>query len=177
MDADKFLKKRVLLVGGRKHAMATLKSVLDIAGVTNVVQIDDARRALDILCSEHFDAVYCHEAAQRLGGQTFPRAVRANAKALNPLIPVFELHDAARRGDVERARDLGVTDILISPISPKTVFAKLEAALERPRPFISAPNFFGPDRRTRRDQFGGKERRVRKPRKVAINQRGDTTPI
>ena len=93
---------------------------------------------------------------------------RANAAALNPLIPLFELHERARRGDVERARDQGVTDILICPISPQTIITKLGAALERPRPFIAAPNFFGPDRRAKRTGFGGTERRVRKPRKVAI---------
>ncbi len=60
---------------------------------------------------------------------------------VNPLVPIFALQDRARRRDVEQARDAGVTDVITTPISPRTIVTKLKAA---PRPFIVAPDFFGP---------------------------------
>lgn len=168
MDQDDFLKKRVLLLGGNNPAMKTLRSVLGIAGVTNVVPTEDSRRAVDMLSSEHFDAVFCDRAAEPVNGLSFPAAARANTAVLNPMIPIFELHDRASRGDIERARDTGVTDILVCPISPKTITTKLGTAFGNPRPFIAAPDFFGPDRRAPRDNFGGSDRRVRKPKRAQL---------
>ena len=97
-------------------------------------------------------------------------AVRRAPAVLEPLIPIFVLHDRARRRDVETARDLGATDVLTVPISPRTISTKLRAALKSPRPFVLAAGFFGPDRRARgRTVFAGKERRTRVPRRARVN--------
>jgi hypothetical protein len=54
--------------------------------------------------------------------------------------------------------------------------AKLEAAILAPRPFIKAPDFFGPDRRaTARPAWHGDDRPVRAARKVQI-QKGALPP-
>jgi hypothetical protein len=48
---------------------------------------------------------------------------------------------------------------------------KLEAALVNPRPFIKAPNYFGPERRTQeRPVWSGEERRTRSARKVTVEK-------
>jgi two-component system chemotaxis response regulator CheY len=177
MDQDAFVKCRVLLLGGKKHGMNTLKSVLGIAGVTNIFHVEDSQRAMDLLTQENFDAVFCDAGTEPLSGKCFPAAARANTAVLNPLIPIFELHDRASLSDVARARDSGVTDIMTYPISPKTIFTKLGAALATPRPFIAAPNFFGPDRRAPRENFGGRDRRVREPVKASVDPKSDTTAV
>jgi len=104
---------------------------------------------------------------------TFPRAVRHKAGILNPMIPIFVFHERARRRAVEAPRDTGATDFLTSPISPKTVMTKLKAALVNPRPFIKAPEYFGPDRRVRqRPLRSGEERRIRVPKKIKVIKGG-----
>jgi hypothetical protein len=68
-------------------------------------------------------------------------------------------HDVYRR-DVEAARDLGFTDVLVRPITAGTIIRKLTLALARPREYVVAGDFSGPDRRGKRRQaFRGKERR------------------
>ncbi len=64
------------------------------------------------------------------------------------MIPIFALREGARHRDVEQARDVGVTDILTTPISPKTIMSKLQATLTALRSFIVATEFFSADRRT-----------------------------
>jgi hypothetical protein len=71
---------------------------------------------------------------------------------------------------VEIARDLGVTDVLTVPISPRTLASKLDTATHSPRPFIVSAEFFGPDRRARtRPAFHGAERRKRTGKKAKMD--------
>jgi hypothetical protein len=84
------------------------------------------------------------------------------------MIPIFVVYGGARRRDVERSRDDGVTDVISRPMSPKTVAGKLRAALAAPRPFIAAPEFFGPDRRAKERPWRGQDRRKLTPRKAKV---------
>jgi len=177
MERADFAALGILLLSEKNHAAQTLRSVLTLAGVTRIASFDNSRRALEILTMDNYDAVFCGEYAQPVDGMSFPVAVRRVSGILNPLVPVFVFHENARRRSVEAARDTGATDFLTCPISPKTVMAKLEAAIVRPRPFIKAPDYFGPDRRARqRPAWSGEERRTRIPKKINV-LKGGKPPI
>lgn len=164
-----------MLLSEKNHAAQTLRAVLALAGIARITVIDNSRRALDVLTMDHYDAIFCSENCAPVNGLTFPLAVRRMPGILNPLIPVFVFNEAARRRDVEAARDTGATDFLTCPVSPKTVMTKLEAALVNPRPFIKAPEYFGPDRRARqRPVWSGEDRRTRIPRKIKVIKGGLT---
>ena len=118
-------------------------------GVAQITTIEDTRRALEMLCSEGFDAVFVEDDA-RLDRMPFAAWRRANPRRCS--IRWFRssrVYSRARKRDVEAARDLGEDDVLARPISPKTMKRKLAAAIATPRPFIVAPDFFGPDRRAK----------------------------
>ena len=166
MRKPDFATLRVQIVGAKGHAGAMLRTVLASAGVGHVVQIEDTRRALALLSAEHFDALFVEET--HLDSMNFARSARKRAALRNPLVPIFAIYNGPRRRDVEKARDLGVTGVICRPISPKTVSEKLLLALLKPRPFISAPDFFGPDRRARGRVWRGRDRRKHTPRKSKI---------
>ena len=161
---------RVLIVGARGHAGSMLRTVLGVAGVNRIVLVDEPRRALDMLCTERFTAIFVEDTS-RLDNMPFALAARRSAKLLDPMIPIFAVSGGPRRRDVEQARDQGVTDVICRPMSPKTVGDKLRAALAAPRSFIAAPDFFGPDRRAKNRVWHGQDRRVLTPKKtkVALN--------
>ena len=98
----------------------------------------------------------------------FALAARRSQMLLNPMIPIFAVYGGARRRDVETARDQGINDVICRPMSLKTVTDKLRAALAAPRPFIAAPEFFGPDRRARELPWRGEDRRTRAPKKIRV---------
>lgn len=176
MERSEFAQLRVLLVSGKTHGAQTLRSVLSLAGVTKITFVESPRKALDLLTMEDFDAVYADDNCGLIDETTFATSVRRRAGVRNPMMPVFVFQEQARRSDVEVARDMGATDFLTCPVSPKTVMTKLEAALLNPRPFIKAPDFFGPDRRAKaRPVWSGEERRVRAARKVLI-EKGQLPP-
>jgi CheY-like chemotaxis protein len=171
MERSDFAQLRVMLLSGKTHGAQTLRSVLSLAGVTNILALDDPRKALEHLTLENFDAVFADDNCEKVSDLTFAMAVRRRGGILNPMVPIFVFQEQARRRDVEEARDTGATDFLTCPISPKTVMTKLEAALTNPRPFIKAPGFFGPDRRAKtRTAWSGEERRSRQARKVTIEK-------
>lgn len=161
-----FAALRVQVVGANSHAGALMRGVLAAAGVRHVVLVEDSRRALELLASQHFDAVFV-EGETHLKGIAFARSARRKAMR-NPLIPIFAVHSGPKKREVENARDLGVSGLICRPLSPKTVADKLQAALTKPRPFISAADFFGPDRRTKARTWRGRERRQQTPRKETI---------
>lgn len=170
MERSDFSSHRVLVLGGKTHTISLLRSILSMAGVTQIMHVEESHCALDLLSMENFSAVFCDHTAQELDGMSFPVAARRRAGMINPMIPIFAVQEHARRRDVENARDVGVTDVLTTPISPKTVITKLQAALTAPRPFIVANEFFGPDRRTkRRAPYHGSDRRTRVAKKAKVD--------
>ena len=166
MNDPDFSALRVQVVGAKGHVATMMRTVLTAAGVGHMLLLDDARRALELLTSEHFDAVFV-EGPTHLEGISFARMARRRMLR-NPLIPIFAVYGGPRRRDVEKARDLGVAGVICRPVSPKTISEKLLVALVQPRPFISAPNFFGPDRRNKARVWRGGERRKQMPRKEKI---------
>ena len=162
----------VLIVGGKGTPAQLLRMALNLAGITNMTVVPESKRALEMLRQDYFDVVFCDEAADKIDRVAFPKAARKAEGVLNTMMPIFVMYSKARRREVERARDDGVTDVLTTPISAATILRKIDAAMLRPRPFIMAPDFFGPDRRTgTRGEAGpdGKDRRVRSPRKAKVS--------
>jgi CheY-like chemotaxis protein len=161
-------------VGPNTNALQLLRFLLATAGVGKVIRVEDATRALELLSVEHVNAVFCDsrvdQAVDLADEKPFIVAVRRNKSMLYPMVPIFVLQECARRRDVEKARDYGVTDVLTTPISPKTLIAKLKTATLTPRPFIASTEFFGPDRRAKaRPSYFGSDRRKRAPKKTKVD--------
>jgi two-component system chemotaxis response regulator CheY len=169
MELETLSDVRVLLVARKGSSTQILRTVFNIAGITKVTCADEPRRAVELLCVEHFHAVF-FEGVLEHDGMPFAQAARRLPAMLNPMIAIFAVFPEARRRDVETARDLGVHDVICRPVSPKTVMTKLRAVLVAPRPFIAAASFFGPDRRAPRNGTPPpKERRQRIARKTKVS--------
>ncbi|HYD68214.1 response regulator [Azospirillum sp.] len=75
------------------------------------------------------------------------RWIRSSPKSPDKFLPVLMLSGAADRQYVEQARDLGANDFIAKPFSAGTVGARLLLSIARPRRFVLAHGYFGPDRR------------------------------
>jgi two-component system chemotaxis response regulator CheY len=178
MERTDFSGHRVLLVGPKTHIIQLLRSMLTTAGVGNIIHVEESRRAVELLGTEHFSAIFCDNTVNQTGDKPFTVMARRNRSMLDPMIPIFVLQERARRRDVENARDTGVTDVLTTPFSSKTLITKLRAATLAPRPFIVATEFFGPDRRAKaRPIYSGSDRRKRAPKKAKLDFTGLPTPV
>jgi hypothetical protein len=58
------------------------------------------------------------------------------------------------------ARDAGVTEFLVKPLSAKALYERILSVVLHPRPFVRTKNYFGPDRRRNSNPgYAGPERR------------------
>ena len=53
----------------------------------------------------------------------------------------------SEKSRVYEARDAGVTEFVVKPITAKAIFDRIQAVIFRPRPFVKTADYFGPDRR------------------------------
>jgi DNA-binding response OmpR family regulator len=66
----------------------------------------------------------------------------------------------SEKSRVTEARDAGVTEFVVKPITAKAVFDRIQAVIMRPRPFVKTDDYFGPDRRrTNSANYKGQRRR------------------
>lgn len=61
---------------------------------------------------------------------------------------------------VEAARDCGITEFLVKPFTSRDLYNRIVQIIEKPRQFVDADDFFGPDRRRRAiKDYDGPQRR------------------
>ena len=57
-------------------------------------------------------------------------------------------------------RDAGVTEFLVKPFNARDLYRRIVQIIERPRQFVRSEDFFGPDRRRKRESnYAGPRRR------------------
>ncbi len=101
-----------------------------------------------------------------MDGLEFTVRVRLSEDSPNVFTPIIMVSGHIGRGRIVAARDAGVNEFVVKPISAKSLFDRIQAIIERPRPFVRLKSYFGPDRRRKTVGRGEEERRVAKPATV-----------
>ena len=147
MEEAQFAKLRTLIVDDNVHMRALLKRLLASRGIRIVDEAVDGATALSKLNATMFDLVLLDLEMKPVDGIQFTRTIRAAPRqATIPIIMVSGHTDMAR---VAQARDAGVNEFLVKPVTPKVLFERIAAIFERPRAFVSSPAYAGPERRRR----------------------------
>lgn len=165
------LVRRILICEANPHVGRLLSALIAAARERPPRLVRDAASASAMLGLESFEAILIDAAFPPQGGLALCRTLRALEGGPNWLCPVILMASDATQTLVESARDAGATEFLAKPLSPKALFDRLEAVRERPRNFIRAGTYVGPDRRRRTEDREAPERRKRAPRKVEIGRR------
>ena len=93
-----------------------------------------------------------------LDGVAFTRLVRTSPDSPNAYLPIIMMTGHSERARVYEARDAGVNEFVVKPITAKAVLDRINAVILRPRAFIKAEHYVGPCRRRR--EPGGLRRAV-----------------
>jgi two-component system chemotaxis response regulator CheY len=73
--------------------------------------------------------------------------VRNSSDSKNPYLPIIMMTGFADRPRVCEARDAGVTEMVVKPVTARSVIDRLTAVVFHPRPFVRTEDYFGPRRR------------------------------
>lgn len=136
-------------------------------GVTEVLEARSGEQVLEILEQTDCDLVIADTALEPMNGIELTQAIRKGVRGIDTCTPVILVSSRAEVGEIIAARDAGANEYLAKPLSTKMLRARMLTVLSKPRPFVRADGFFGPDRRRHSDKtFGGADRRVRPPELV-----------
>lgn len=163
----------VLLVDDYEFMQNLIGSMLKAFGVGGIMVCDNGQQAIELLKITHaqsrsssikgIDLILTDWMMPGSSGLELIRWVRNHPSDQIKFIPIVLLSAFASEDVVSVARDSGANEALVKPVSGEKMAARLLSVIDRPRPYIKAASFFGPDRRRRLHEYKGEERRIINP--------------
>ena len=160
MSGPSFDYLRALIIEDNSHMRTLLRSLMQALGIKQVIECADGAAGYVALRERSPDFVLTDLSMKPIDGIEFTKMVRNSKDSPNPYIPIVMVTGHTERARVEAARDAGVTEFLAKPITVQNLLLRLSEIVERPRPFVRCKDYFGPDRRRKKDpNFAGPWRR------------------
>jgi CheY-like chemotaxis protein len=143
-----------------QHMLHMIAAILRGLGIRQITMVRDSASALQELSLRPFDLIVTSMQLRPLDGIEFVRFVRSSADVGDNFVPIIMLTSQSFPATVAAARDMGVTEFLVKPISARNLYLRILETIDNARPFIRSQAYFGPDRRRRAEAYEGKERRT-----------------
>lgn len=143
-----------------KRRLEMIRDVLQMLNISMIREANDALRLFQRL--QEFPANLVIAALPPYEGAMLAASVRRHPVSPKPDLPIVLVSDPMSPADLVRVRDAGVTEVLVHPITVKALVSRIDSVMGRPRAFVQAEGFVGPDRRRRgEDGYKGPDRRKR----------------
>lgn len=156
-----FSKISVMVVEDNEHMRYLMRMVLRTLGITRIYEAANGEEAIAEMAVHAPDIVLTDWDMHPIDGLELTRFLRNSPESPNPFVPIIMVTAHSERQRVLEARDAGITEFLVKPISAKGVYSRLRAVVEQPRRFVRTRVYFGPDRRRKKDDpaYHGPDRR------------------
>jgi CheY-like chemotaxis protein len=142
---------RVLLIDDNANMRSIMAAVLEGVGIKDVRHAKDGEIGLAILREWPADIAIVDYLMSPIDGLEFTRKIRHGRGALNNQLPIIMVTGYADRVRVLEARDAGVTELVVKPVTANAVLTRLNQVIYKPRSFVRTDDYYGPDRRRRSD--------------------------
>ncbi len=151
---------RILIVEDMQPMLTLTTSILSMFGFKNVHGAKSVEEGFKLYCQYDHDLIVTDWLMEPLSGLDFIKMVRRSDESPNKFVPIILMTGYSDQPRVEEARDMGVTEFLMKPYSARDMYARVVQIIEKPRQFVDTGEFFGPDRRRRKNfEFHGSDRR------------------
>jgi two-component system chemotaxis response regulator CheY len=151
----------VLVIDDHKGMRDIISTVLSGLGVGKVTTVPGPGAARSEMQQSPPDIILLDRMLDGQDGLRFVRYIRALPDSQNPFVPIILVTGHGEYARVVQARDAGVTEFLVKPLTTLAVAQRLEAVIHHPRPFVRCRTYIGPDRRRQDCPFDGADRRNR----------------
>ena len=128
-----------------------IKSVIDAFGFREIYTAEDGDEGFELFCRHNPDLVISDWMMKPTNGIEMAHKIRQNDKSPNKYVPIILLTGFSQKKRVIEARDNGITEFIVKPFKAGDLYKRIENIVEAPRKFIESEDFFGPDRRRRRN--------------------------
>lgn len=152
---------KFLLVDDNSTMLDIIRSILSVFGVRGVRTALDGETAIQMMRAFRPDVIITDYNMRPITGLEFTRWVRRSKASPNRQVGIIMTTGYSERPRVEAARDAGVSEFLVKPITPRGLYDRIVAVATSDRPFIDTPRYVGPCRRRFDDpEYPGPFRRV-----------------
>jgi len=158
---------RVLVVDDQDFIRSLLRHILGVLGCTQITDTSNGEMAWEIIRDNPPDMLIVDWEMEPMDGIELVNKVRSDPASPDKFMPIIMITAHSERPRIIAARDVGVNEFVMKPVSAKTLFSRLNAVIEHPRRFVRARKYFGPDRRRKR-VFVDFERRDGKKKEVVV---------
>ncbi|MES2861542.1 MAG: response regulator [Pseudomonadota bacterium] len=162
--------RRVLIVDPNLASARLLLDIMKSLGAREVVTESDQGRALEQAREMEPGLIFTERAGARLDGEALARGVRRSNLACRR-VPIIMVTADATASTIIGARDSGIHEFLRKPFTSADLFRRVENVALKPRSWIEAVGYVGPDRRrfNSGEYAGPKKRNVDKPATAAAS--------
>lgn len=158
----KFENLSVLVVEDTLPMRKIIHAVLMTLGVGNIYNADGGEEGFRSFVKHNQDIIITDWHMPKSSGLELIKMVRRSANSPNRFVPIIMMTGYSAFPRVSEARDTGVTEFLVKPFTADDLAKRVAHVINKPRDFIESKNYFGPDRRRRKDDdYQGTERRKR----------------
>lgn len=138
---------RFLVIDDNGYMRRIIRTLLHGFGTREVFEAEDGAAGLEAFATHLPDVVITDWSMPVFDGIELTKMIRQPDTSPNPFVPIIMVTGYAERNRVFEARDAGVSEMLVKPISAKGLYARIAKVVLNPRPFIRTDHYFGPDRR------------------------------
>lgn len=144
----KFNNVHLLLADARPNLRAQLRMALNEAGIENIHNAPEAAALAEAVEQPLPPDIIVCDAGLR-GGDTADsvRAIRNSELGSNPFLCVVALAWTATQDTVSRLVNAGADHVIAGPVAPQQVIDRIDAMINRRKPFVVTADYVGPDRR------------------------------
>jgi CheY-like chemotaxis protein len=152
-EAELFATLRVLIVDDSAEMCRLLVALLEALGIVNVVCAPNGDAGLKRFSEFDPDLIITDGDMQPMDGYEMTRRIRAvhagETPGRNRDIPVLMVSGHVGRDTVTRARNEGVTDYIVKPVTPGLLYERLRAAIATPIHIVETADYRGPSPKRR----------------------------
>ena len=151
---------QIMLVEDNLNMRALMRSLLHTMGVRGMRDAANGEDALEQLAQFEPDILITDWVMEPMDGIELTRRIRTSEESRDVYLPIIMITGYTQEWRVLQARDAGVTEFLAKPISAMTLYQRLIAVIDKPRPFVRTSTYFGPCRRRQNwAEYVGPDRR------------------
>jgi len=138
--------RRALIVDPNVASAKLMADLLKGLGAREVVLESEEKMALEICRDLDPGVIFVEHAGPRLSGESFTRRLRRSHLGCREA-PVIMVTAEATGSAIKGARDCGVHEFVRKPFTVGDLLKRIEMVATRPRDWIEAVGYVGPDRR------------------------------
>jgi len=138
--------RRVLIADPNVASARMLGDLLKGLGAKQLAFEPEERRALEMARELDPGVIFVERSGPRLDGESFTKRLRRSSFNCRR-VPVIMVTSDATASSIKGARDAGVHEFLRKPFTAGDLLKRIEVVALKPRDWIEAVGYVGPDRR------------------------------